>query len=138
MAGHGTYAVIDLAFLAVAVAVAIVASVVAARRSARRHGSAGVPRWRRTTIVTGLIVGVVLVVMTVVFDNVIVGLRIVAYDPARLSGAHIGFVPIEDLAYAVAAVLLLPSLAVLFGPRQQRTAPGAQTNASSRGREGAL
>jgi lycopene cyclase domain-containing protein len=127
--GRGTYAFVDVVFLAIAVVVAIVASIVAARRSARRHGRVGVPRWRRTTIVTGVVVGVVLLVMTVVFDNVIVGLRIVAYDPALVSGAHIGFVPVEDLAYAVAAVLLLPSLAVLFGPRQR--AAGTSTGATA-------
>jgi lycopene cyclase domain-containing protein len=119
--GAATYLLLDAVFLAVAVVVAVVAAVVASRRVAVRRGGAAVARWRRTTTMTGIVVGVVLVVMTIVFDNVIVGLRIVAYDPARISGLHIGFVPVEDLAYAVAAVLLLPSVAVLVGPRGGRS-----------------
>jgi len=122
MSGQATYAVLDLCFLLVAVAVGVVASVVAARRARARARSAGaraVSRWVRTTIGTGAISAVVLVAMTVVFDTVIVGLRIVAYDPARISGVHLGLLPVEDLAYALAAVVLLPSLAVLVAPRQR-------------------
>jgi lycopene cyclase domain-containing protein len=119
-----TYALIDAAFLVVVLVVAVIASVVALRRSRRRHGARGPRRWWSTTLVTGLVVGVVLVIATIVFDNVIVVARIVAYDPTRISGLRIGAVPIEDLAYAIAAVVLLPSLAVLFGPRRApRAAP---------------
>lgn len=53
---------------------------------------------------------VVLLVLTAIFDNVIVGLGIVAYDTAHITGLMIGVVPIEDFAYTVAAVLVLPTL----------------------------
>jgi lycopene cyclase domain-containing protein len=102
--GASTYAVLDALALGVVAVVGIVAAVVAVRRGSRF----------RTTIVTGIVAAVVLLVMTIVFDNVIVGLGIVAYDPGRISGVRLGVVPIEDLAYALAAVVLLPSLAVLF------------------------
>jgi lycopene cyclase domain-containing protein len=115
-----TYALLDLAFLAVVAVVGIVAAVVAGRRAAGRGGRAAVTRWRRTTLVTGLVVGAVLLVMTIVFDNVIVGLRIVAYDPALISGARIGAIPVEDLGYAIGAVVLLPSLWVLFARSDRR------------------
>lgn len=112
-AGHATYALIDLLFLAIAVLVAIAAGWVAARRS--RTMSAGrAASWRRAALITRTAAGVGLLAMTIVFDNVIVGLRIVAYDPTRISGAHFGFIPVEDLAYSVAAVILLPSLAILL------------------------
>jgi lycopene cyclase domain-containing protein len=110
-----TYALLDLVFLAVIAVVGVVAAIVAARRAEHRAV------WRRTTLVTGLVVGVVLLVMTIVFDNVIVSLRIVAYDPALISGARIGTIPIEDLGYAVGAVVLLPSLWVLFTRTPERS-----------------
>ncbi|PZE78257.1 lycopene cyclase domain-containing protein [Curtobacterium sp. MCBD17_019] len=118
-AGAATYALLDLAFLAVVVLVAVAAAVVAVRRVAVRRGPEAVARWRHTVLLTGLVAGVVLVVATVVFDNVIVGTGIVAYDAQRISGIRLGVVPVEDLAYAIAAVLLLPSLVVLFGPRSR-------------------
>ncbi len=52
----------------------------------------------------------VLLVMTAIFDNFIVGTGIVAYDPELISGVRIGYAPIEDFFYALAAVILIPSL----------------------------
>jgi lycopene cyclase domain-containing protein len=73
-------------------------------------------------VVTGIVTGVALLAMTGVFNNVIVGLGIVAYDPALVLGARIGLFPVEDLAYSVGAVLLLPSCWVLLeGPRPVRS-----------------
>lgn len=100
-----TYWLLNLAFLAVVAVVAIAALI--ARRA---------PRWR----LVGL-TAIVVVVMTAVFDNVLVGAGIVAYDPARISGIRIGVAPIEDFAYAIAAVVLLPSLWSLLTPRARET-----------------
>jgi lycopene cyclase domain-containing protein len=58
---------------------------------------------------------VVLLAFTAVFDNLIIGAGIVAYDPAKISGIYIGIAPIEDFAYSVAAVLVLPTLWGLLG-----------------------
>ena len=96
-----TYWLLNLGFLGVVSAVAVAALL------ARR-----VPRWR----LVGL-TAIVMVVMTAVFDNVLVGVGIVAYDQARISGIRIGVAPIEDFAYAIAAVVLLPSLWSLLTPR---------------------
>jgi lycopene cyclase domain-containing protein len=101
-----TYWLLNLAFLAV-VAVAAIAALIA------RHA----PRWR----LVGL-TAIVVVVMTAVFDNVLVGVGIVAYDPARISGIRIGVAPLEDFAYAIAAVVVLPSLWSLLTPRARETA----------------
>jgi lycopene cyclase domain-containing protein len=60
-----------------------------------------------------------LLVLTVIFDNVIVGTGIVGYDPARILGWRIGTAPIEDFAYPVAAALALPALWTLLGPRRE-------------------
>ena len=95
-----TYWLLNLAFLAAVVVVAV--ATLLARRA---------PRWRFVGLTA-----IVLVVMTAVFDNVLVGVGIVAYDPARISGIRIGVAPIEDFAYAIAAVVLLPSLWSLLAP----------------------
>lgn len=52
--------------------------------------------------------------LTAIFDNVIIGTGIVAYDPNKISGVTIGFAPIEDFAYTVLAIVLVPSLFNLF------------------------
>lgn len=54
-----------------------------------------------------------LLAMTAVFDNIIVGTGIVAYDESLITGIKIGFAPIEDFAYALAAPLLLSIAAEL-------------------------
>lgn len=51
-----------------------------------------------------------LLVMTAVFDNVMIGVGLVAYSPEHISGIMLGLAPIEDFAYAVAASLLMPTL----------------------------
>lgn len=51
-----------------------------------------------------------LLLLTAVFDNVIVGLSIVDYDPAKILGLKIGYAPIEDFMYAIFAVILVPVL----------------------------
>lgn len=58
--------------------------------------------WRAITRATG-----VLIVLTAIFDNLIVGTGIVAYDENLISGIKIGFAPIEDFAYSLAAPLLI-------------------------------
>jgi lycopene cyclase domain-containing protein len=55
-----------------------------------------------------------------VFDNVIVGTGIVAYDEARILGARVGVAPVEDFSYCVVAALALPALWVLLGRRRAR------------------
>ncbi|KQO61529.1 hypothetical protein ASF23_12805 [Curtobacterium sp. Leaf261] len=111
-------------FLLAVVVVGVVAAVVARRRAAAAAGRTAITDLRARTVVTGVLVGAVLLVMTIVFDNVIVGTGIVAYDPRLISGVHIGFLPIEDLAYAIAAVVLLPSLWVLCTPAPARPDAG--------------
>lgn len=58
--------------------------------------------WKALGLATG-----VLVIATAVFDNIIVGTGIVAYDENLILGIKIGVAPIEDFAYALAAPLLI-------------------------------
>ncbi len=98
-----TYLLLNIAVLAVVALVAVAA--IAARRA---------PRWR----VVGL-AAIPLVILTAVFDNVLVGVGIVAYDPQSISGVRLGVAPIEDFAYAIAALVLLPCLWSLLTPRSE-------------------
>lgn len=74
----------------------------------------------RSALVAALLGLVVLVALTAVFDNVIVGSGIVAYDPTRILGLRIGVAPIEDFSYCVVAALALPALWVLLERRRTR------------------
>lgn len=52
----------------------------------------------------------ILLVLTAVFDSLIIHFGIVAYDPEKLLGIYIGKAPIEDFFYAVLAVVIVPHL----------------------------
>jgi lycopene cyclase domain-containing protein len=51
-----------------------------------------------------------LLLLTVVFDNLIIGFDIVDYNPDKLLGLYIGNIPVEDFFYTVLAALLIPAL----------------------------
>ncbi len=99
-----TYTLLNAVFLAVVALVAIAA--VVARRS---------PRWRAVGLAALL-----LLTMTAIFDNVIIGTGLVAYDDSLISGVRIGLAPIEDFAYTVAALVLLPAVWELLARRRPR------------------
>jgi lycopene cyclase domain-containing protein len=100
-----TYWLLNAIFLAAVAAVALVAAL-----SSRK------PRWRSIGLVL-----VVVLVMTAVFDNLMIAVGLVGYDASKIRGVLIGVAPIEDFAYALAAVVLLPSLWILTDPS---TSPG--------------
>lgn len=58
--------------------------------------------WRAIGLATA-----VLLVATAIFDNLIVGSGIVAYDESLISGIKLGYAPIEDFAYSLVAPLLI-------------------------------
>ena len=51
-----------------------------------------------------------LLVLTAVFDNLIIMFDIVHYDVQKILGLYVGIAPIEDFMYAVMAVILVPAL----------------------------
>jgi lycopene cyclase domain-containing protein len=57
----------------------------------------------------------VVLVLTAVFDNLMIAAGLFTYAPDMISGAMVGLAPLEDFAYPVAAVLLLPALWILLG-----------------------
>jgi lycopene cyclase domain-containing protein len=65
--------------------------------------------WRLMLILLG---------MTLVFDNLLIAAGIVSYHPQYLLGLKLGLAPIEDLAYCLAASIIVP----LFWERLTRHA----------------
>lgn len=53
---------------------------------------------------------VVLLLLTAIFDNLMIAAGLVAYDDALTSGLRLGLAPIEDFSYAVAAAVFVPSV----------------------------
>ncbi len=99
-----TYLALSVLFLAASVCVLVVA---VARMPDRRR------RVRRLWLPI-VIAGVVLGVLTAVFDNLMIVAGFMSYRSTALSGLSVGAVPIEDFAYPLAAVILLPSLWALL------------------------
>jgi lycopene cyclase domain-containing protein len=112
-----SYLALNAVFLGLAVAAAAVALW-------RRPGA------RRLAAPAGIALAGVLV-LTAVFDNIMIGVGLVAYDPALISGVFVGIAPVEDFAYPVAAALLLPAVwSLLRGdtrqPELRRRTPGSE------------
>jgi small toxic polypeptide LdrA/B/C/D len=97
-----TYAILSGAFLLAALAVLAAATLV---RGGHRI---------RPLLLPGLLAAVALFLLTAVFDNLMIGLGIMQYSDQAISGLRIGLAPLEDFAYPLAAVILLPSLWVLL------------------------
>ncbi len=66
--------------------------------------------WNQSVTVTLI----VLLVLTAIFDSVIVASGIVAYDETKILGMSLGSAPIEDFFYAVLAAVLIPNLWHIF------------------------
>jgi lycopene cyclase domain-containing protein len=99
-----TYWELNAIFLAVVALVALVGIVVGRT-----------PAWA----VVGL-VAVLLLVTTAIFDNVMISVGLVAYDPGLIQGAFVGVAPVEDFAYPLAAAVGLPALWVLLAPSKSK------------------
>jgi lycopene cyclase domain-containing protein len=101
-----TYWIINIPFLLGAALV--LAASIAVRRAPR-----AVAWW---------IAAAVMMTLTAVFDNAIIGFGLVDYDPALISGVRLGFAPIEDFAYTVAALLIVPALWHMMETRVRKAA----------------
>lgn len=97
-----------LAALFLVAPVATLALVAVRRRPGRR--------WWLSTALTV----VVLLVLTVVFDSLMIAADLFRFAEEDLLGLRIGLAPLEDLAWPLAAGLLLPSLWLLLAPREDR------------------
>lgn len=98
-----TYALILLPFAAVTLVVVL--------------ATIGRPAFGRR-MAASLVAAVVLVVLTAVFDSIMVSAGLVAYTPGRSSGLRIGAAPLEDFAYPVCAAFLVPAVYTLLSRRE--------------------
>lgn len=94
-----SYASLAVPFVGLATAVLVAAVVL--RRPSRRW-------WGATALTL-----VALLVLTAIFDNLMIALDLFRYDDAITSGLRLGLAPIEDFAWPLAAGLGLPGLALL-------------------------
>ena len=60
---------------------------------------------------------VLLLVLTAIFDNLMIAAGLVAYDDALTSGVRLGLAPIEDFSYAIAAAVFVPSVWCVLAAR---------------------
>lgn len=99
-----TYLLLNLPFLA------LTAVVVLLTASRPRFG-------RRMT--ASAIAAAVLIVLTAVFDNLMIAAGLFTYPDGLISGVRIGLAPIEDFAYPLCAAFLVPAVFVLLArPRR--------------------
>lgn len=105
-----TYLLMSLPFLGVGVVVFAIGGVHARRRGAvRRYFSS----WAAATVA--------LLVLTAVFDNVMMAAGFFDYGSEQISGLRLGLMPIEDFLYPLAGALLLSGVwQLLNGPRETR------------------
>ena len=62
----------------------------------------------------------VLLVLTAVFDSILIWAGIVGYDTQKILGLYVGKAPVEDFFYALLAVLIVPTLWNLFDPKNRQ------------------
>jgi lycopene cyclase domain-containing protein len=65
-----------------------------------------------------LIAALALMLMTLVFDNLIILSGIVDYDEAKISGVKLWLAPIEDFSYTLFALGLVPAIWEALGKRK--------------------
>lgn len=113
------YPALCLVFLAAAVLAAVVL------------GHVG-PRPRAAAVAATVLV---MLVLTVVFDNVMIAVGLVGYSTSQLGGVHLGLVPLEDLAYPLAGAVVLPFWWTVLTARHPNARggdePGSSTKESS-------
>ena len=77
-------------------------------------------RFRASRIRIDSIALAVLMLMTAVFDNLIIVAKIVSYDESKISGVKLFVAPIEDFAYTLVLVPLIALLQSYFAQWQSR------------------
>ena len=85
-----TYLILNLAFL-------VIAGILL-----RRHLKKPSRSW--------VLMLLILLLLTAIFDSMIIAAGVVGYDQGKLLGAYIGRAPIEDFFYALLAAVVVPAL----------------------------
>ncbi|WP_044496113.1 lycopene cyclase domain-containing protein [Nesterenkonia massiliensis] len=99
-----TYLVISAVFLGAAVVVALCAAVLL-----HRSGRPAPFNWLAL-----IAAGVLLLILTAIFDNLMIAVGLFSYAEEQISGIRLGLAPLEDFSYPLAAIILLPALWILL------------------------
>ena len=75
-------------------------------------------KWLKGKLLVTTILG--MLVLTAIFDNLIIFAGIVGYDEQKISGIKLGLAPIEDFSYTIVAVILVPTLFNLFAKKPSK------------------
>jgi len=97
-----------MTYLQLALVVVLLAAVVAILARLGR-------RWWAATALTSA----ALIALTIVFDSLMIHLDLFRFDQAHLAGIYVLLAPLEDLAWPLAAGLLLPSLWLLLTEQEE-------------------
>ena len=63
---------------------------------------------------------IALLVLTAVFDSLLVYFSFIDYNPDKILGLRIGFAPVEDFFYALYAAIIVPWFWIRFGDKNDR------------------
>lgn len=99
-----TYLLLSAGFLAIAVILAVAAG-------------RGIPRVPFASLA---LAASCLLLLTAVFDTVMIAAGLFTYADPLILGPRIGLAPVEDFAYPLAAVILLPALWMRLRSRDDR------------------
>ena len=61
---------------------------------------------------------IVLLLLTLVFDNIMLWACLFEYNTDKLTNLYIGLAPIEDFFYAILAAILIPALWQIFSTKK--------------------
>jgi len=61
-----------------------------------------------------------ILVLTLIFDPIIILLNVVAYDPTKILGLYVFGAPIEDLSYALYAACVVPLIWQRIGENDEK------------------
>jgi lycopene cyclase domain-containing protein len=64
------------------------------------------------------VAAVLLVLLTAVFDNLMIAADLFTYPVENISGLRIGLAPLEDFSYPVCAAFLVPAVFTLLPSRR--------------------
>lgn len=108
-----TYLLMSLPFLGVGLIVFAIGAV-----HARRHGAARryFSSWAAATVA--------LLILTAVFDNVMMAAGFFDYGSEQISGLRLGLMPVEDFLYPLAGALLLSGVWQLLSGRSESAGHG--------------
>ena len=73
--------------------------------------------WARLAVAAAAVLA-----LTAVFDSIMIAADLVRFDEALLLGVRVGLAPVEDLAYALIAVLIAAAMWRLLPASSRRTA----------------